>query len=152
MGKVEKLLTKLQGQRVYIDANYLIYFLDRHKDYIDIVSPIFQSCDKGEFLGFTGDAAVSEVMVHPYRSKTPSEIARGKSLFTREGFLTILHHDADAFDLTAQLRATSTMRMLDALHYATALRAGCRFMLTNDRDFKSTSALEVISISTLVEI
>jgi predicted nucleic acid-binding protein len=89
MGKIEQLLAKLKGQRVYIDANFLIYFLDQNENYIDVVAPIFQSCDRGDYLGFTGDAAVSEVMAHPYRSKSPSEIARGKSLLTREGFLTL---------------------------------------------------------------
>jgi predicted nucleic acid-binding protein len=150
MGKIVKLLAKLKGQRVYIDANYLIYFLDKAENYIDIVAPIFQSCDRGEFLAFTGDAAVSEVMVHPYRTKSPSEIARGKALFRREGFLKVLSHDASTFDLTAQIRATSAMRMLDALHLATALQAGCRYILTNDRDFKSDASLEVIPISSLL--
>ena len=91
-----------------------------------------------------------EVMVHPYRNKSPSEIARGKSLFSREGFLTVLRHDANIFDLTAQIRAESNMRMLDALHYATALQAGCRFMLTNDHDFKTGTTLEVIQIKSLI--
>ncbi len=79
------LLTKLKGQRVYIDANYLIYFLNCDENYIDVVAPIFQSCDRGDFSGFTGDAAMSEVMVHPYRSTSPSEISRGKSFVSRDG-------------------------------------------------------------------
>ena len=150
MGTVSALLAKLKGQRVYIDANYLIYFLDRTEPYFDVLVPIFQACDRSDFMGFTGDAAVCEVMVHPYRNKSPSEIARGKSLFSREGFLTVLRHDANSFDLTAQIRAESNMRMLDALHYATALQAGCRFMLTNDHDFKAGTALEVIQIKLLI--
>ena len=150
MGTVSALLARLRGQRVYIDANYLIYFLDRTEPYFDMVAPIFQACDRGDFMGFTGDAAVCEVMVHPYRNKSPSEIARGKSLFVREGFLTVLRHDADNFDLTAQIRAGANMRMIDALHYATAIQAGCRYLLTNDHDFKSGTTLEVIPISSLI--
>ena len=150
MGTVSALLAKLKGQRVYIDANYLIYFLDRTEPYFDVVAPIFQACDQGNFMGFTGDAAVCEVMVYPYRNKSPSEIARGKSLFARQDFLTVLRHDADSFDLAAQIRAGSNMRMIDALHYATALQAGCRYLLTNDHDFKSGTTLEVISIRSLI--
>ena len=150
MGTVSALLARLKEQRVYIDANYLIYFLDRTEPYFEVVAPIFQACDQGDFMGFTGDAAMCEVMVHPYRKKSPSEIARGKSLFTREGFLTVLRHDADSFDLTAQIRAGSNMRMIDALHYATALQAGCRYLLTNDHNFKSGTTLEVIPIRSLI--
>ena len=151
MGTVSALLARLKEQRVYIDANYLIYFLDRTEPYFEVVAPIFQACDQGDFMGFTGDAAMCEVMVHPYRKKSPSEIARGKSLFTREGFLTVLRHDADSFDLTAQIRAGSNMRMIDALHYATALQAGCRYLLTNDHNFKSGTTLEVIPIRSLID-
>jgi predicted nucleic acid-binding protein len=139
----------MRGQRVYIDANFLIYFLDRREPYFDLVAPIFVACDQGELEGFTGDAAVAEVMVHPYKSKSAADIARGKAFFAREGFLTILRHDANAFDLSAQLRASSNLKMIDALHYATAIQAGCRFLLTNDRALMSGGQLEVISISSL---
>jgi predicted nucleic acid-binding protein len=152
MGAVDKLLARMRGQRVYIDANYLIYFLDRRAPYFDLVAPIFVACDAGEFDGYTGDAAVAEVMVHPYKRKSAADIARGKAFFAREGFLTILPHDANAFDLVAQLRASSNLKMIDALHYATALQAGCRFMLTNDHALAanpSSASIEVISIASL---
>ena len=42
------------------------------------------------------------------------------------------------------------MRMIDALHYATALQAGCRYLLSNDQDFKSGTTLEVIPIRSLI--
>lgn len=150
MGKVDALLARLNGQRVYIDANYLIYFLNQSAPFFDVVAPIFQACDRGDFIGFTGDAVVAEVMVRPYRLKSPSEIAKGKSLFSRKSFLSIVSHDAPTFDLASQLRANTNMRMLDALHYATAVQCSCRFLLTNDRDFKTTGTLEVVGITSLL--
>ena len=150
MGKIEALLARMKGQRVYIDANFFIYFLNGASPYFDTVAPIIQACDQGIFTGFTGDAVVAEVMVHPYRLKSPGEIAKGKGLFARKNFLTVLSHDAVIFDLASQLRASSTMRMLDALHYATAVQSGCRFLLTNDRDFRTSGMLEVVGITSLV--
>jgi predicted nucleic acid-binding protein len=150
MGALAALLARLRGERVYFDANALIYFFDRRERYFDVVAPLFAACDAGDFLGYTGDAAVSEVMVHPYRSNEPEEIARGKALFTRENFLTVLSHDARAFDLATQLRARARLRMIDALQYATALNAGCRFMISNDTDFKPSNALEVVRIDSLL--
>ena len=144
------LIERLSGQRVYIDANFLIYFFDRRVPYFDVVAPLFAACDCGEFAGFTGDAAVAEVMVHPYRSRSAAEIARGKAFFARENFITVLAHDARAFDAAAQLRATSSMKLMDALHYATAVQNGCRFLLTNDGDFASGPQIEVIGVRTLL--
>ena len=144
------LLARMKGQRVYIDANFLIYFFDRRAPYFDVIAPLFVACDCGDFAGFTGDAAVAEVMVHPYRSRSVSEIARGKAFFARKNFITVLAHDAGAFDTAAQLRAGSTMKMMDALHYATAVQSGCRFLLTNDGDFVSAGTMEVIAMKALL--
>jgi predicted nucleic acid-binding protein len=89
-------------------------------------------------------------MVHPYRTNQPEEIARGKGLFTRENFLTVLGHDANTFDRASQLRARHGLKLIDSLHYATSLNAGCRFLISNDIDFKGGSALELILISDLI--
>jgi predicted nucleic acid-binding protein len=104
-GSVDQCAHSHQRQRVYFDAIELIYFFDRREPFFGAVAQLFSACDNGQFMGYTSDAAVSEVMVHPYRTNQPEEIARGKGLFTRENFLTVLGHDAKTFDLASQLRA-----------------------------------------------
>ena len=46
------LLARMKGHRVYIDANFLIYFFDRRAPYFDVIAPLFVACDHGEFAGF----------------------------------------------------------------------------------------------------
>ena len=86
-----------------------------------------------------------EIRLRPKDQVTiPSSIpddAHGKALFTRENFITVLRYDASVFGTAAQVRAASAMKMIDALHYSTALRAGCRILLTNDGDFKPSNQL-----------
>jgi predicted nucleic acid-binding protein len=146
MGKVDALLSKIQGQCIYFDANFLIYFFDGTEPYITVVSQIILACDRNEIFGFTGDAAVAELMVYPYRTRNEIEIARGKAFFNRENFLQVLTHESAVFDTAARVRAETGMKLIDALHYATALKAGCKFFITNDTGIRSTDALEVISI------
>jgi predicted nucleic acid-binding protein len=50
------------------------------------------------------------------------------------------------FDTAARLRAETGMKLIDALHYVTALKAECKYFITNDTGIRSTDALEVISI------
>jgi len=151
MGKVEALLASMEGQRVYFDANYLIYFFDRREPFFQAVTPFFIACDAGKIFGFTGDAAVAELMFYPYKTKNETEIARGKEFFARENFLSVQSHNADTFDLAAQLGAKRGMKLIDALHYATALKAGCSFFLSNDAGIKSDTLMEVIAINTLLK-
>lgn len=152
MGILEVALAKLRGQRVYIDTNTLVYFFDRNPVYFTAVAQIIQACDRGEFLGFTGDAAVSELMVHPYQTRNPAEIARGKAFFARPNFMTVLPHTTSIFDTASQFRATGKgLKLIDALHYATAIAAGCQFFVTNDKDFGGISAnVEVINLKSMI--
>ncbi len=150
MEQLNVLLARLQGQRVYLDTNCLIYFFDRTSMHFEVMVQIIQACDRGEFFGLTGDAAVAEFMVHPYRTHNAGEIARAKSFFTRKNFLTVLAHTGEIFDVASQLRANHTVKLIDALQFATAAQAQCRFLITNDTGFGSLSSpngLEVIILS-----
>jgi predicted nucleic acid-binding protein len=150
MGKIEALLARLGAQRVYLDSNVFIYFLDRNPVYFPLVAPLLEAIDGGDIIGVTGDAAVAEVMVRPYQTGDPTLVAGIKSFFGTAGFLSVRSHDAGAFDLAAQLRARHGMKFIDALHAATAISAECRFLITNDGDFGSQVAIEVISLRGLL--
>jgi predicted nucleic acid-binding protein len=49
------------------------------------------------------------------------------------------------------LRAERGLKFIDALHYATAIQAGCKFFLTNDGGIQSSDVLEVVPVKTLAE-
>ena len=41
------------------------------------------------------------------------------------------------------------MKLVDAIHYASAIAAGCDGLLTSDRKFRSDRSLKVIQLSEL---
>lgn len=151
MGKIEEAIARMAGHRVYLDTNIFVYFLDRNPDYFPVVAPIIEAVDSGVIIGHTGDAAIAETLVKPYQTGNQSLVANFKAFFSTEDFLSICPHDAGAFDLAAQLRATRGLKFIDALHYATAIRAGCKFFVTNDGGIQSSDVLEVILVNKLVE-
>lgn len=141
----------MSGKRVYMDSNIFIYFLEQSEGYFECVALFIEACEAGKFMGFTGDVAVAETMIQPYRKGNLPLIASIKAFFASENFLSIQSHDAAVFDLAAQLRARRGMKLIDALHYATALKAGCTFFLSNDTGIKSDAPMEVISINELLK-
>jgi predicted nucleic acid-binding protein len=42
------------------------------------------------------------------------------------------------------------MKIIDAVHLATALKAACRYFVTNDKAMRSTGALSVVQLSSLL--
>lgn len=153
MNALREMLLAAQGTRIYIDTNTLVYFFDKNPIYFKAAAEIIQACDRGEFFGYTGDAAVSELMVHPYQTRNPAEIARGKAFFKRPNFITVLPHTTDIFDTASQFRARGkNLKLIDALHYATAISAGCQFFLTNDKDFSGVAAdVTVVNLKALID-
>jgi predicted nucleic acid-binding protein len=148
MESIEELLDRLHGRSVYLDTNVLIYFLDRNPDYFTLSAAIIEAIESGSIAGYTGDAVVAEILVKPYRTGNIELVSGIKAFFQTEQFLTICHHDADTFDLAAQLRAKYNQKFIDALHYATAIRSGCHAIITNDNGIRTSDHLEVISLST----
>ena len=87
------------------------------------MAPLLSACVEGRMTGCTGDAAVAETMVMPNRHKNMAKIA--------------------------QFAGTKNMRLMAALHYATAIQSGCRFLITIDEGMKSSDEIEVIYVKGL---
>jgi predicted nucleic acid-binding protein len=151
MGKIEEAIARMAGHRAYLDTHVFVYFLDRNPDYFPVVGPIIEAIESGIIIGHTGDAAIAETLVKPYQTGNLALAASFKAFFRMDNFLSIQSHDAETFDLAAQLRARQGLKFIDALHYATAIQAGCKFFVTNDAGIQSNSVLEVITVKTLAE-
>jgi predicted nucleic acid-binding protein len=149
MVKISSVLERIQGQRVYIDTNIFIYFLDRNERYFDKVMPFFQLFSDGLSIAYTGDAVVAETLYKPYQINDSERVSEFKEFFADDEFITVLPHTKKVFELAAELSPKRAMKLIDALHYATAAIAGCKFLLTNDRGFTSVESLEVIYLDVL---
>lgn len=142
-------LERVKGQRVYVDTNIFIYFLERHERYFDSVAPFFQAFSDGVSLAYTGDAVVAETLYKPYQIDDALRVSEFKTFFSDDEFITVLPHTKKVFELAAELSPKRGMKLIDALHYATAILAGCKFILTNDQGFKSNDHVEVIQLEAL---
>ncbi len=147
---VGAVLANLQGQRVYVDTNIFIYFLEQHDRYFTAVLPFFEQFNARQSLAHTGDAVVAETLYKPYQADDALRVSEFKEFFAQEEFITVLPHTKKVFELAAELSPKRGMKLIDALHYATAVLAGCKFFLTNDQGFASSQAIEVIQLGTLV--
>jgi len=150
MGKIDAILPRIQGRQVYIDANIFIYFLERHDTYFDLVVPFFQMFEAGTSLACTGDAAVAETLYKPYQVDDVIRINEFKAFFANDEFLTVLPHTTKVFELAAELAPKHGMKLIDALHYATAALAGCTFILTNETGLTSKGEMEIIGLQDLL--
>lgn len=153
MGKIDAALARMAGQRVYLDTNVFIYFLQHDEVLFPVVQPIIRACAERQILGMTGDLAVAEVMVHPYRSGDAALIARFKRFFRQKHVLTVLPHESQLFDEAALIAGQRRLKLIDAIHHHTALQSGCRFLLTREKRlgaYDTDDGLESVYLNDLV--
>lgn len=151
MDALTRTLERMRGRRAYIDSNFFIYFLTRHPSGFAAAAAVLQACDAGTIIGTTGDAVVAELLVKPHRDDDTATIHGIRQLFSREHFIQRLPHDAECFELAAELRGKQGGKLMDALHFATAVRGSCRFFLSNDHTFKSTERMTVLQLQDFAE-
>jgi predicted nucleic acid-binding protein len=149
MDKISQALARIKGQRVYIDTNIFIYFFEQHERYFEYVLLFFQAFNEGVSIAYTGDAVVAETLYKPYQINDTLRVSEFKEFFGNEEFITVLSHTKKVFELAAELSPKRGMKLIDALHYATAALNGCKFILTNDHGFTSSDAMEVIHLENL---
>lgn len=148
MGKIEKIIASMSGLRVYFDTNIFIYFLQNDERFIERCAPFFEAVENGEIIGVSGDITIAELLVKPIRENDVVNIEKIKSIFGANGFFDSISHDRETMELAAHIRATQNLKMIDAIHAATAIRAKCSHFITHDGQiYKNTKGIEVVDIS-----
>ena len=133
-----------------VDANIFVYFLEGDDRYMHTIVPFFNAFEQGSALGLTGDTVVAETLYKPYRLDDMMRVSEFKAFFSNEEFLTVLPHSTEAFELAAELSPKRGMKLMDALHFATAVLSACQFILTNDAGFSTGKEIQIINLQDLL--
>lgn len=131
MGWVNPLLGRVVG----VDTAPFIYYTEENPYYIDTIAPFFEAVGRGEIAVITSVVTFLEALVHPTKSGN-AELAKKyrELLFKTKGIRTI-NVTQEVAEEAARLRASYNIRTPDAIHVATAIKAGADFILTNDISF-----------------
>ncbi len=128
------------GAAVYLDANVFIDFIEGDPTISAPIEPLVQRLRQEPGLAITSELTLAEVLAPSRGRKRLPHVKRlylnllvwGRFIELRPITRRILYE-------TASLRATkvtSKMKLVDAIHLATAVRDECRFFITRDRDIR----------------
>lgn len=117
--------------RLYLDANAIVFAVegpDPLREFVTSWTARAESAPGGVVL--TSRLSVSECLTRPYREKDESRIANMKAFFrTRVQMLSV---DDALVEMATELHHDFSLKTIDALHVATALRANADVFLTRD--------------------
>jgi predicted nucleic acid-binding protein len=134
---------------VYLDANPVIYSVERHPDYWPLLQPLWQAARAKTVEIVSSDLVLMETLVGPLKSGNAAVASAYEALFqqAQTRLLPITH---PILREAARLRATTRLKTPDALHAATALQTGCALFITNDPDFRNVAGLPLVILSDLL--
>ena len=145
--KVDEALKDVQ--RIALDTAPLIYYVENHPTYADLVHPIIERISLGQLDAIGSALLLTELLVHPIRTGDKELAEKYAAILSESGGFRIVSVDRQVARLAADLRVTYNLRTPDALHIACALTSKCDAFLTNDKDFRRISEINVILLDEL---
>ena len=137
------------GGSVYVDANAIIYSVERVEPYRSLLAPMWEEARAGRFTLASSELVALETLIKPLRDGN----ARLEMLFRSilaAAEMDLIPATLATWEDAARIRATTGLATSDALHAATALRAGCTVFITNDTDFRRVDGLPLVVLDDLL--
>lgn len=141
------LLSAIHGNRIYLDTNIWIYALEGFPAYAQELTELFTAIDQGNLFAITSELSLAEVLVKPIQNQNSSQQDLYKQALTSTQTLQVLPVQRDILIEASQIRAIINLKLPDAIHAATALKAQCSTFLTNDQRFQTVPGLPVVLLS-----
>lgn len=134
-----------QSKALFLDTAPLIYFVEAHPVYGEIVKQVITSCiDKKRFI-LSSVITLHEVMVKPCRDANTPLAEKFATFLKNNRNLRLLMISEETAELAAKLRGYyHWLKLADALQIASALDAGADLFLTNDKQLKQIREIQVV--------
>ena len=138
-----------EAASIYFDSNAIIYFIERDDDLRLKIGRAFQIIDDNKIPITTSEITIAECLHGAYKLNSAALADDYATLFDDIKAFNLVPVTRDILEAAARLAPKNDMKLVDAIHYASAIAAGCDVLLTNDRKFRSGHGVAVLQISDL---
>lgn len=137
------------GGPVHVDANAIIYSVERVEPYRSLLAPMWEAVRAGRLTLTSSELVALEILIKPLRDgNVRLEMLFRSILASAE--LELIPATLETWEDAARIRAETGLATPDALHVATALQSGCELFITNDTDFRRVQGLPVVVLDDLL--
>ncbi|OIQ08783.1 PIN domain protein [Moorella thermoacetica] len=145
MGK-DAFLNKVAGfQRLLLDTNSVIYFLQGISPYDAILNPLFGLFEQQNLEAVLSVITETELLVGPLKKDNKKALTMVNLFLNDFPGLKVIPISRQIGQMAAAIRARTNLRLPDALIIATAKHTGCGAIIGNDLAWSKidTSAAEL---------
>jgi len=135
---------------VYVDAQAVIYSVEKHPIYSPLLRPLWAAVKPGTLEVATSELTILECLVGPLKLGNVSVVVAFEQFFQLPG-IRLLPITAAILRDAARLRADiGKLKTPDAIHAATAIQNRCVQLVTNDAAFRAIGSVPVIMLNDLI--
>lgn len=134
------------AKRLYVDSNVIIYYIEGEEESQRLAESLFERADALRVELVTSEIAIGECLYGAYKRGRADSVERFESLFEDVGLFRLVPVEAETMKQAAKLGAAHGLKLIDAIHAASAIEAGCDALVTNDRGIRSTEELRVVQL------
>lgn len=135
---------------VYLDANPIIYSVEKHPLYWPLLQPLWQAA-KGKAIEIvSSDLVLMETLVGPLKSGDVALASAYEQLF-QQAQTRLFPMTHSVLREAARLRAATRLKTPDALHAATAQQVSCVQFISNDAGFRAVPGLPLVILDDLLQ-
>lgn len=120
------------GDTIYLDTNIVILSIETGNPWRDSLQSLFVSIDERAVHAVTSELTLAEVLTKPLVSGDAELIDKYERLFAPSSPIKSVPVDRSVLCVAAQCRSDLGLKLIDAIHVATARLSGCEFFLTQD--------------------
>jgi predicted nucleic acid-binding protein len=136
---------------VALDTDALIYFVEEHQLYRPVIEPVIVLVSQGHVRAHISVINLLEVLVQPLRLGRYELTASYRQRLTNPDDFVLHSVTTEIAERAAAIRAEFRIEVADAIVAASAIEAGCDYLITNNReDFKNVTGLRLLVIDDFV--
>jgi predicted nucleic acid-binding protein len=139
----------VEVERAYFDANSVIYFIEANPEFHSKISSLWYALIEQNTSFVTSEICVAECFYGAFRRQSQVLESGYNRLFFEERTFDIQPVDLETLIGAARLGADLGLRLIDAVHFRTALASQCDIFVTNDSRFRSGHGVRVVQIAEL---
>lgn len=144
----------LHGTSAYLDSNVFIYALEGQVGPLRSAAAwLLRVAYDGSCVARTSLVSRAEALVRPLRMHQVTLADRYRGLLSGSGPVLVYALDERVIEFAAGLRADyPSLKLVDALHVATAVRTGCDVLITADRRLATVAArIQVVPLDSFAK-
>lgn len=141
-------MDKIAGSSVvYIDTNIFVYFVEAAPDFFQKAKELFEHAAAVGARLVTSEITLAECIYRPSQENDAALVSVYEMLFEQSGEVALVPLDGAIAKRAAAAGGGLGLKLIDAVHYMSALEAGCDFFVTSDAAFRSGPKMAVLRIT-----